>query len=191
MPDRLTIGRDLPGLPSDLAYLRLHGPRLIEKALASALDQMRVRTRARVRAEGLLRQHLSDQQLASYSTHVSFDVASRYTDQLVYRIQSADWGASVSVCATDTRSPLEGFSEGVGRLPHVGTTIREAATKVFGDEGAVRLCLRVLGLWLPAADSALAFKLFVETDEIRIWTKGMRIYLSMQPEIMTFTEVQT
>lgn len=186
LPHRMIIGCNLPGLPSDLSYLRAHGRELIETAIEAGREEVRAKRAANEKAEALLQQHLSPEQLRSYQAHRSFDVRSCFTDRLSYRIEWEEWGAFVSVCGIDTERSLKRFVQGMAMVPHLGSGIREAAARVFREKGSVRLCLRLLGPPLPVADSALALKLFVEANESRTWIKGMRYHLGLAPEPMTF-----
>lgn len=188
MPRCLVLGKGLPGLPSDLTYLRAEGPRLLEEAMEEMRDEIQARREAGERAEVLLKQHLSHDQLPSYTSHGWFDVASRYTDEVVYRIADEKYKTSVVVIGC-VEGGIRDFVTGLGRLPGLGLAIREAAANAFRENGSVRLCLHLLGGRLPNADSALAFKLYAEANEVQLWIKGTRMHLGLRPEVLTFTEV--
>lgn len=188
MPRCLVIGKDLPGLPSDLTYLRAEGPRLLKEAMEPIRAEIKARRKANAKAEALLNQHLSPQQLDSFANHQWFDVPSRYTDQLSYRVAVEEYRASVFIVGT-TGGGFEHFVAGTRKVPGIGSSIRNAAEETFRKKGAVRLCLSVLGTWLPHADCALTFKLFAEADEVRLWVKGTRIYVGLRPEVIDFTEM--
>lgn len=188
-PRRLDIGCDLPGLPSDLSFLRAHGRQLIVQAISRVREEAEARRAASEKADVLLMTHLTDEQRRSFAAARRFDVISRYTDKLFYRIALLELFSHVDVLATDMAQPPATFLQGVSQIPNLGWPIREAAASAFLGDGCVKLCLHLHGSWLPAADAGLAYKLSLEVDEARIWIKGLRQRAGLKPESIRFAEV--
>ncbi len=182
-PHYVKLGDHLPGLPSDLTYIRENGQRLITAAYSELQEVIRQHRGAAARAERLLLEHLNVVQRREYLSARSFYVGSVFDEELRYRVSITDRGGRASAHARSTAA----FVNGISRIPGVGTSIRHAAERAFDEEGGLALCLTPMGPTLPAADTALSLKLFLEVDEGRAWIKGTRIYLGAAPEQIRFT----
>ena len=190
LPQRVTIGRNLPGLPSDVTYLREHGPGLLRDAYERLRDLITARRQARDRAETLLMAHLDAHQQRLYSSSRYFHVASTHAAELRYRISVTEVKAQATALSPVVFHPLEGFVQSMRSLPGIGPRIRDAAIEEFRQRACVPLCLIVMGPVLPPADAALALKLFLETDETRAWIKGSRAHLGLNPEPLIFQPIE-
>lgn len=204
LPQRVRVAEHIPGLPSDLTYMRNHGERLVAAAFEKVRNEIQARRAARDRATDLLREHLTEHQWFDVRRGEFFDVPSKYSEEIIYRVRLNDQGAIVEVIGRDlpvidprvrSTEPYEEtvhrFACGLKSVPLLGQTIRTAALAEFRTWGSVPLCLRILGPWLPVSDYALGFKLFLESDEVRAWIKGMRMHLGQSPEEMVFVAPDT
>jgi hypothetical protein len=176
----------------------------VEEAYEKVRYELQVRRAARDRATDLLCEHLTDEQRFDLRRGQFFDVHSRYSEEIIYRVRLNDQGAIVEVTGrslplidprVNTTEPYEEtirrFESGLKSVPLLGHAIRSAAFAEFRKWGSVPLCLRILGPWLPVSDYALGFKLLLESDEVRAWVKGMRMHLGQSPEETVFVAPDT